>query len=306
MRTIVIALALVVALAASAMAAEQKRFESVSAAVDALVAALRADDQKALVEILGESGRSLVSSGDRVSDHTVMSRFVTEYDQRHQLQAGGGKVVLHVGSDDFPLPIPLVPDGPSWRWDTEAGKEEILNRRVGRNELNAMQVCLAYVDAQREYYTQPHTKDGVREYAQRLGSTPGKRDGLYWPTKPDEPLSPLGDLVAKARAEGYRASKDGGRIPYHGYFYRVLLAQGPQPPDGAYDYVVRGHMIGGFALVAFPAQYGASGVMTFIVNHDGIIYQKDLGANTARVAESMKRYDPDATWQKVDAVALKP
>ena len=306
MRTMAIAITLALALTGSALAAEQKRFETVGAAVDALIAALRADDQKALGEILGESGRPLVSSGDPVSDRTARARFAADYDQRHQLEAGGGKVILKVGPDDFPLPIPLVPDGPSWRWDTEAGKEEILNRRVGRNELNAIQVCLAYVDAQREYYSRARTKDGILEYAQRLGSSPGKRDGLFWPTKEGEPLSPLGDLVAKARAEGYRASKDGGRIPYHGYFYKILTGQGPQAPGGAYDYVARGHMIGGFALVAFPADYGASGVMTFLVNHDGVVYQKDLGVNTARLAESMKRFDPDGTWQKVDAVALKP
>jgi Protein of unknown function (DUF2950) len=306
MRTMAIAITLALVLTGSAPAAEQKRFESVAVAVDALIAALRADDQKALAEILGESGRPLVSSGDPVSDRAAMTRFVADYDQRHQLEAGGGKVILRVGSEDFPLPIPLVPDGPSWRWDTEAGKEEILNRRVGRNELDTIQVCLAYVDAQREYYSRARTKDGILEYAQRLGSSPGKRDGLYWPTKEGEALSPLGDLVVKARGEGYRATKDGGRTPYHGYFYKILTGQGPQAPGGAYDYVVRGHMIGGFALVAFPAEYGASGVMTFIVNHDGVVYQKDLGANTTRLAEAMKRFDPDGTWQKVDAVALKP
>ena len=306
MRTIVIAVALVVTLVGSVSGAEQKRFESVGAAVDAFIAALRSHDQKALVEILGEQGRPLVSSGDAVSDRATAARFVADYDQRHQLYAGGGKVVLHVGTDDFPLPIPLVPDGPSWRWDAEAGKEEILARRIGRNELNAIQVCLAYVDAQREYYSRDRDSNRILEYAQRLGSTPGKRDGLYWPTKPGEPPSPLGDLVVKARGEGYRASNDGGRTPYHGYLYRVLLGQGPQATGGAYDYVAGGHMIGGFAMVAFPAQYGVSGVMTFLVNHDGVVYQKDLGANTARVAEAMKRFDPDATWQRVDAVALKP
>ena len=306
MRTMAIAITLVVVLTGSAPAAEQKRFESVNAAVDALIAALRADDQKALLEILGEVGRPLVLSGDRVSDRATVTRFLAEYDQRHQLEAGGGKVVLRVGAADFPLAIPLVPDGPSWRWDTAAGKEEILARRIGRNELATIQVCLAYVDAQREYYSQARSKNGVLEYAQRFGSTPGKRDGLYWPTKPGDPLSPFGDLVVKARGEGYRASQDGGRTPYHGYFYRILLGQGPSAPGGAYDYVARGHMIGGFALVAFPAQYGVTGVMTFLVNHDGIVYQKDLGANSGRLAETMKRFDPDSTWEKLDAVALKP
>jgi hypothetical protein len=307
MRTMALALVLAVALSGSALAVEQKQFESVNAAVEALVAALRSGDSKALVEILGEAGRSLVYSGDPVADRATAAKFVAEYNQRHQLRAGGGKVVLHVGTDDFPLPIPLVPDGPSWRWDTEAGTEEILNRRIGRNELNAIQVCLAYVDAQREYYTEPRTRDGVLQYAQRFGSTPGKHDGLYWPSKPGEALSPLGDLVVKARGEGYRARTDGSRTPYHGYLYRILLGQGPKAPGGAYDYVVGGrYMIGGFALVAFPAEYERSGVMTFLVNHDGVVYQKDLGPKTTQLAEAMKRFDPDNSWQRVEGSALKP
>ena len=306
MNILAIAVVLVAMLSTSALAAEPKQFPSVSAAVDALIAALRSDDPKALIEVLGDEGRRLVSSGDRVSDRAAAQKFVAEYDQRHQLQAGGGKVVLHVGTDDFPLPIPLVPDGPTWRWDTEAGAEEILNRRIGRNELNVIQVCLAYVDAQREYYSQPRSKDRVLEYAQRFGSTPGRHDGLYWPVKDGEPLSPFGDLVVKARGEGYRASKDGGRVPYHGYFYRILLGQGPNAPGGAYDYVANKHMIGGFALVAFPAQYANSGVMTFLVNHDGVVYQKDLGPKTAQLAEAMKRFDPDSSWQRVEGAALKP
>ena len=223
MRAMAIAITLALVLAwGSALAAEQKRFESVGAAVDALIAALRADDQKALVEILGEGGRPLVSSGDPVSDRTAMTRFVADYDQRHQLEAGGGKVILKVGSDDFPLPIPLVPDGPSWRWDTEAGQEEILNRRVGRNELNAIQVCLAYVDAQREYYSRARTKDGILEYAQRLGSSPGKRDGLFWPTK---------DGRAAQSARRSRRQGQGRGIPRHqgrrSYPLSRLLLQDP-------------------------------------------------------------------------------
>ena len=306
MNILMIAIVLAAMLGAPGQAAAQKEYESVNAAVDALIAALRSDDPKALVQVLGEEGRRLVSSGDRVADRAAAQKFVAEYDQRHQLQAGGGKVVLHVGSDDFPLPIPLVPDGPMWRWDTEAGAEEILNRRIGRNELSAIQVSLAYVDAQREYYSRPRSKDGVLEYAQRFGSTPGRRDGLYWPTKDGEMPSPLGDLVVKARGEGYRANKDGGRTPYHGYFYKILLGQGPQAPGGAFDYVANKHMIGGFALVAFPAQYASSGVMTFIVNHDGVVYQKDLGPKTAQLAEAMKRFDPDSSWQRVEGAALKP
>jgi hypothetical protein len=306
MNILAIAIVLVLMLSGSVQAVEQKQFESVNAAVDALIAALRTDDPKALLEVLGEEGRRLVFSGDRVADRTAAQKFVAEYEQRHQLRAGGGKVVLHVGADDFPLPIPLVPDGPTWRWDTQAGAEEVLNRRIGRNELAAIQVCLAYVDAQREYYSRPRARDGVLEYAQRFGSTPGRRDGLYWPTKDGEPPSPLGDLVVKARGEGYRKSTDGGRTPYYGYFYKILLAQGPNAPGGAYDYVANKRMIGGFALVAFPAQWASSGVMTFIVNHDGVVYQKDLGPKTAQLAEAMTRFDPDSSWQRVEGAALKP
>lgn len=307
MKALSIALALVVGLQCAVFAAAgEKRFDSLDDAVSALVGAFRAEDRKAIVEILGPKGVPIVWSGDNIADRAGFQRFVAAYDRAHRLQGGGGKVVLYVGDDDYPLPIPLVPDGPRWFWDTDAGDDEILYRRVGRNELATIQVCLAYVDAQREYYSQPHSRDRILEYAQRFGSAPGKRDGLYWPTKPDEPPSPLGDLVVKARGEGYRASKDGSRTPYHGYFYRILTGQGPNATGGAYDYVARGHMIGGFAMVAFPAEYGVSGVMTFLVNHDGVVYQKDLGANTSRLAEAMKRFDPDSTWQKLDAVALKP
>jgi hypothetical protein len=275
----------------------QKSFESLDDAVDALVSAFRAGDKKALVAIFGPAGDSLVSSGDDVADRAAYKRFVAEYDRAHRLEGGGGKVVLYVGDDDFPLPIPLVPDGPRWFWDSDAGREEILYRRIGRNELATIQTCLAYVDAQREYYARNPAGAGILEFAQRLASTEGKRDGLFWETRQGEKPSPFGPLVAQARAEGYRR-RGSGPTPYHGYFYRLLFAQGPDAPGGSYDFVVRGHMIGGFALVAFPARYGVSGVMTFIVNHDGTVYQKDLGPKTTQIAEAMKRYNPDRTWQK--------
>jgi len=277
--------------------AKQRTFESPEAAVEALINAFRADDRKAQLDVLGSESHALVYSGDDVADRNARARFAAEYDRAHRLAGGGGKVILFVGQDDFPFPIPLVPDGPVWRFDSVAGKEEILNRRIGRNELETIQVCLAYVDAQREYYSEDRNADGIREYAQKFASTPGKHDGLYWPTKPGETLSPLGPLVVRARGEGYRAGDT--PVPYHGYFYRILTGQGPGASDGAYDYRAHGRMIGGFALVAFPAQYGVSGVMTFIVNHEGIVYQKDLGPNTATVARAMKVFNPDKTWQKV-------
>ena len=284
---------------AAAPGPKQKRFETPEDAVQGLIDAVRTGDTRSIVEVLGPSSGPLVSSGDKVEDQRARNAFVRAYEAAHRLEAGGGKVVLYVGTDNFPFPIPVVPDGPSWRFDTPAGQEEILNRRIGRNELNAMQVCLAYVDAQREYYAQERKQGEVLEYAQRLASAPGKRDGLYWDTRPGDKPSPFGPLVAKARSEGYDAQSRQGLEPYHGYFYRILTGQGPDAPGGASEYIARGHMIGGFGLVAYPAQYGASGVMTFIVNHDGVVYQKDLGAKTPTLARQMKLFDPDKTWQKV-------
>ena len=260
--------------------------------------AIKAGDRKALLEIVGPDGAGLLSSGDAVADKNHGARFVSAYDRTHRFQGGGGKVVLHVGPEDFPFPIPLLPVGISWRFDTKAGKDEILNRRIGRNELDAVQVCLAYVDAQREYYSEDRNADGLREYARRFASTPGKRDGLYWETKPGETPSPVGPFVARARAEGYRPGSAGRPTPYHGYYYRILTVQGPDAPGGAYSYLAHGRMIGGFALVAFPARYGVSGVMTFIVNHDGIVYERNLGPNTAAIARAMKQFDPGPGWKK--------
>jgi Protein of unknown function (DUF2950) len=308
MRARTIALALLIGLQGAAFAAPaQKRFDSLDDAVNAFVAAIRAADRKAIVAILGPEGKPLVSSGDDVADRAAFQRFVAEYDSAHRLEGGGGKVVLYIGDDDFPFPIPLVPDGPYWIWDTDAGDEEILNRRIGRNELSAIEVCLAYVDAQREYYAWSPAGTAILEFAQRLASTKGKRDGLFWEAKPGERPSPLGPLVAEARAAGYRRAQGGGPTPYHGYLYRMLFAQGPDAPGGAYDFVVKGHMIGGFALVAFPASYGVSGIMTFIVSHDGVVYQKDFGPKTPQVGNAMKSYNPDRTWRKAaDDASKKP
>jgi hypothetical protein len=282
-------------------ALEPRRFRSPEAAVQALVAALRAGDTKALLGVLGSEGRGLIVSGDPVSDRQGRQRFVQAYDASHRLVvAAANTAILHIGLDAWPFPIPLVKDAERWRFDPRRGREEIIARRVGRNELSTMQVCLAYVDAQREYYTQDRDGDGILEYAQRFDSRAGKRDGLYWPTPPAEPPSPLGTLVVSAQAQGYRRSPTAGQTPFHGYLFRILTGQGPAARDGAYDYIVNGHMIAGFGLVAFPAEYGASGVMTFIVNHDGVVYQKDLGSATDRAASTMHRFDPDATWTTVE------
>ena len=288
---------------AFAASPHQRTFASPGEAVQALVEAVKAGDMEALASILGPEGRDLISSGDAVADKQERARFVRAYEQLNRLQRPTEtKAVLVIGQDGWPLPIPVVKEGDAWRFDTAAGKEEILNRRIGRNELSAMQVCLAYIDAQREYARVARESDGVLAYAMKFRSDEDKQNGLYWPTKEGEVLSPLGVLVANARAEGYsRKTSDGKPTPYHGYFYRILTAQGPDAPGGAYDYVVNGKMIGGFALVAHPAQYGVSGVMTFIVNHEGVVYQKDLGRDTETIARAMQAYNPDNTWKKAEA-----
>jgi hypothetical protein len=282
----------------------QKTFKSPEAAVSAMIDALKRNDSKALLVIFGPGSKDLVSSGDEVADKAAGENVVRHYEEKYMLeQVGKKKVVLHIGSDDWPFPIPIVKAGKTWRFDTKAGKREILARRVGRNELSAMQTCLVYVDAQHEYALKDRDKNGLLEYAQKLRSEPGKKDGLYWETKEGEEESPLGPLVAEAVKEGYGRKQTAKQvtdqpIPYHGYYYRILKAQGKSAPGGAYDYVVNGKMIGGFALVAYPAQYGNSGIMTFIVNQDGVVYQKNLGKNTAKIAQTMESFDPDKTWKK--------
>lgn len=276
----------------------QKSFASPEDGVKALFEAIKAGDKKALMAILGPEAGPLISSGDKVADREGRRHFVDAYEQAHKLEpVGNAKVIVSIGKDDWPLAIPLIKAGDTWRFDTAAGKEEILNRRIGRNELNTIQVCLAIVDAQREYARMGHDGGDGPQYAQKFLSDPGRRNGLYWkPLEADEAPSPLGPLVAQARAEGYR----GKPVPYHGYFFRMLTAQGSDALGGAYDYVVNGRMIGGFAAVAYPAQYGVSGVMTFIVNQDGVVHQKDLGPDTAKLAQAMKSYNPDNTWKKAE------
>ena len=293
--------------AAQAAAPKQKTFAAPEEAVKALVEALKGNDSKALSAIAGPGSQDLVASGDPVADQAGRQQFVGLYEQKNRLEpVGADRVVLYVGPDDWPLPIPLVKEGDAWRFDTAEGKEEILARRIGANELNAIQVCLAYVDAQREYATKDRDKDGLLEYAQKFVSNPGKKNGLYWEAKAGEDPSPLGPLVGAAQERGYPPGKQGGGpAPYFGYYYRILKAQGPHAPGGAYDYMVKRKMIGGFALVAYPARYGSSGIMTFLVNHDGGVYQKDLGKNTEKIAGAMKTFDPDDTWKKAEATATQ-
>lgn len=277
----------------------QKQFDSPEHAVDALLAAVRSGGTADLMAIFGPKGKPLIESGDAVADKNGRARFVASYDEAHALTTQtDGKITLILGKDRWPFPIPLVKAGEAWRFDTAAGAEEILNRRIGRNELSAIEVSRAYVDAQREYSSKDRNDDGIREYAQHIASHPNQRDGLYWPVKAGEEPSPMGVLIARARDEGYEnMGVRTKREPYHGYYYRILKRQGPHAPTGAHEYIVNNRMIGGFALVAFPAQYGASGVMTFIVNQDGVVYQKNLGPDTTRIARQMKEYDPDSSWK---------
>ena len=284
----------------SAPAFAQQQFGSPEAAAEALVAAVRSGDGDAILKVLGPDGNPIVSSGDPVADSNIRQDFVSAYDAKHAIEMeGDGTQTLILGSDDWPFPIPVVNKGGQWQFDTKAGLDEILRRRVGRNELAAIQVSLAYVQAQNEYASLDPAGLGRGVYAQRIVSRPGKKDGLYWPSAEGEELSPFGDLAAQAAAEGYKAGAT--PIPYHGYYYRILTRQGETAPSGAYDYVVKGRMIGGFALVAYPAEYGNSGIMTFMVNQDGTVFQKDLGANTAKLARKIDAFSPDSTWTKVDA-----
>ena len=289
------------------LAHAQQSFGTPEEAADALASAVRSGNWKSIATVLGRGSIDIAVSGDQVADAAARQRFVAAYDAKHQItKDGDNNAVMIIGGEDFPFPIPLVRKGDAWKFDTAAGRQEILYRRIGRNELDAIQVCLAYVDAQNEYAEKDRTGAGVGIYAQRILSQPGKKDGLYWPAaQSDDSKSPLGELVAGATAEGYRARAGGRRSPYHGYYYRILTRQGPNVKGGALNYVVDGKMIGGFALIAYPAQYGNSGVMTFLVSHDGVVYQKDFGPRTARIAEAITSYNPDQTWKKVDATLVR-
>ena len=282
-----------------ATSAAQLTYPTPSDAFKALIVAARAEDTKALINVLGSEGESLVVSGDPVADKEALHRFVSAYDEANRIELqGADRATLVVGKEEWPFPIPAVKRKDSWYLDSAAGKEEILDRRIGRDELSVIEVCRAYVDAQRDYATKDRNNDGYLEYAQKFLSSPGKHDGLYWPAPAGEEESPMGPLMVSAQAAGYVA-KQGQHTPYHGYYYQILKGQGSHAAGGQMDYVVKGHMMGGFALVAYPAQYGVSGIMTFIVNYDDDVYQKDLGSNTASIARRMTRYDPGPGWTKV-------
>ncbi len=287
---------------ATALAAQpqQKTFKSPEAAVKALVDATRADDIAALEALFGPGSKNIISSGDEVDDARGRAMFVKSYDDAHRLEkVSDKKRILYVGKDDWPMPVPIVKIGKLWHFNTQEGREEILSRRIGKNEIGAIQTCLAIVDAEKEYATLDRDNNQLLEYAQKFESTKGKTDGLYWETEPGAPLSPMGPLVARAVGEGYKNPEQ--LSPYHGYFFRILKAQGENAKGGAYSYMVNDSLIGGFAIVAFPAAYRASGVKTFLVNYEGVVYEKDLGPETSRLAEAMTAFDPDKSWTKVEA-----
>ena len=280
--------------------ADQLTFPSAADASSALVTAARDKNKDQLRKILGPAMDEL-ASGDPVQDVNNLDSFARHASERDRLeQVSDAKAIVHIGDKDWPFPIPIEKDASGeWFFDTAAGKDEILNRRIGDDELTTIDVVRAYVDAQREYASKDRMGDSVLQYAQKIKSTPGKHDGLHWPAPETEEQSPFGSLVADAQDEGYGAKIGSGRKPYHGYFYRILTRQGPNTPAGAYDYMINGRMIAGFALVAYPAQYGNTGIMTFIVNHDGKVYQKDLGPNSAEIAAKIDTYNPDDTWTLV-------
>lgn len=281
--------------------AAQRTFASADDAMNALVAAAGAGDRAELKAIFGPAAERVLTSGDDVADKEARDSFVARAAERKHLQfVGDDFAVVSVGNDDWPFPIPLVRTREQWSFDTRAGEEEVKNRRVGRNELYTIQIMREYVSAQREYARIRKSVDGVAEYAQRLRSTPGKRDGLYWDTQDADAESPLGPLLASASREGYRPGTSATPQPFHGYIYKLLTAAGPNAPGGARSYIKEGKMTGGFALLAYPVRYGSSGVTTFIVNNQGVVFEKDLGPRTEAIASKTTAYDPDGSWDPAE------
>jgi len=283
-----------------AMAAEsQKLFSSPEEALKALVEAAKKEDRAALDQMFGPAAKGLHSS-DEVQAAAEFKEFTKHIMEKTSLtKENDSKVIINIGNENWPFPIPLVKLNDLWFFDTEAGKEEILNRRIGEDELTAILVCRTYVKAQREYALKDWNGDGILAYAQKLRSDPGKKNGLFWRHAPGEPVSPLGELVAQARIEGYKNAKSVFKeqpTPFHGYYFKVLTKQGKNAPGGQYDYIINGNMVGGFGLVAFPSKWGESGIMTFIVNQQGKVFQKNIGQDTSKVAQEMQSYDPDETW----------
>jgi len=285
-------------LAAAGNAAAQEPFATPQEAARALVDAAAKNDTAAMLKLFGPQGKDIVESGDLAEDKQMRAEFARRAQEKLVAEPEKGnpdRVIIVVGNDNWPMPVPLVRKNGPWHFDAAQGKLEILARRVGRNELAAIDVCRAYVEAQNEYAAHDRDANGVLEYAQKIASAPGKKDGLYWEGEP-------GNLVPKAFADAAAAMFAEGKkpSPYHGYYFHILKAQGPDAPGGAHNYVVKNMMIGGFAMVAFPAEYGVSGVRTYMVNHDGVVYEKDMGPSTMTLARQMTRFNPDKTWKKVE------
>jgi hypothetical protein len=283
-------------------ATPQKQFSTPEEAVKALVEAVKTHDQNALDQIFGPSSKELLT-GDAVQDAAEAEEFAQHVAAKVTLvKEHDAKMIIQIGKENWPFPIPLVQANGAWFFDTAAGKEEVLNRKIGEDELTAIMVCRTYVKAQREYVLKDWDDDGILAYAQKLRSDPDKKNGLFWRHVQGEPISPLGELVTQARMGGYTKDKSLFKeqpIPFHGYYFKILTRQGKNAPGGKYNFVLNGNMVGGFALVAFPSNWGKSGVMTFIVNQQGKVYQKDLGPDTIKIAAKMNVYDPDETWKPV-------
>ena len=277
---------------------QQQTFTTPESAVEALIAANQNNNTAKLLKILGPHSELLIFSGDAVADKAGRERFLAAYNAGHKLESNGeDRRTLVVGAEAWPMPIPLVRTGEVWRFDSAAGEQEILNRRIGRNELSVIQVCRAYVEAQREFAERKH-EGGKPVYARRFHSTWGKQDGLYWHAKPGQEESPLGPFIAAATAEGYgEGTIHHAMAPYHGYYYKILTRQGEHASGGTRNYLSSKRMVNGFAVIAYPARYGDSGVMTFLINQDGIVYEKNLGPKTIKTARKITRYDPDSTWK---------
>jgi Protein of unknown function (DUF2950) len=279
----------------------QKSFATPEEGAAALYEAVKANDAAAMRVILGPGGSKLIRSGDTVADGERRNRFVAAYGEGMTIaRTDDGKATLVIGKDEWPLPIPLVSSKAGWRFDTKKGRDEILKRRIGANELAAMQVCLAIVDAEREYVARDQDGNGILEYAAKIVSAPSRHDGLYWESGADGKASPLGPLVAAAAKEGYAGRGALALAPYHGYYYRILTGQGKDAKGGAYDYRVKGKLIGGFAVLAYPARHGSSGIMTFVVDRDGTVYERDLGKDTAALAARIAAFNPDAGWKQAE------
>ena len=291
------------ATSAFSLAANQQSFASADDAVNALVKALQTDDKKSLLEIFGPGGEKLVESGDPVADATARENFLDLYDESHTLAPQpDGSMTLVIGNDAWPMPIPIVHVGDHWQFDATIGAQVIIERQIGRNELLTIQTLLSAVAGQEDYFDRMKTATGTGVYAQRLYSSPGKHDGLYWDVTAGEEESPLGPLVEQAEDEGYPGAtqKDGVQTPYHGYYFRLLKSQGPDAPGGAENYIQDGKMTGGFAYVAWPANYERSGIMSFVVDQDGVVFQKDLGPDTAEAVRDMSSFNPDLSWARID------